>query len=88
MHRHRIALAAMVILTLIALAPTASAHDFDRANFHPLRYMAYPFHAVGVYVEYTVVRPIHWLVSQPNFDKIFGHEASVDDNPWEWRITG
>ena len=83
---NRLALGVLIALVLLIMAPGASAHDFDRHNFHPLRYIAYPFYAAGVYVEYTVIRPVHWLVSQPTYDRVFGHYATADDDHWEWRV--
>jgi hypothetical protein len=78
-----------VFVALMALStPAAWAHEYDRDDSdHPLRYVAYVVHPVGVAVEYAVLRPIHWLVSQPNLDIIFGHEpredADYDYMKWE-----
>ena len=53
---------------------TASAHVYDRDDSdHPLRYVAYALHPVGMAVEYAVLRPIHWVVSRPRLSPIFGH---------------
>jgi hypothetical protein len=62
-------------LALMAGANTAEAHVYDRDDSdHPLRIVAYALHPFGMAVEYGILRPIHWLVSQPTADKIFGHE--------------
>jgi len=87
MRRHRTVLCLAFALVILAAVPSTFAHDFQRENQHPLRYMAYPFHAVGVFAEYTFYRPIHWLVSQPHYDVIFGHQGAPEDEYWSWRVT-
>jgi hypothetical protein len=87
MRRHRSLLCAIFALLLFASVPSSFAHSYQRTNDHPLRILAYPFYAVGIFLEYTVTRPIHWIVSQPNCDVIFGHQSSPDDEYWSWRVT-
>ncbi|NUP91131.1 MAG: hypothetical protein HUU25_15130 [Candidatus Sumerlaeia bacterium] len=87
MRRHRSLVCAIFCAVLLLAVPSGFAHDFDRHNDHPLRYLSYPFHALGVFAEYTVTRPIHWLVSQPTWAEIFGHQGQPDDDYWTWRVT-
>ena len=65
-----------------------SAHRYDRdMSDYPLRYVAYVVHPIGVAVEYAVLRPIHWIVSKPNFSNWFGHEPKPEveeDTYFEW----
>lgn len=66
----------------------ASADRFQRTeDTNPLRLIGYAAHAIGTGVEWIVFRPVHWAVSQPNLDVLFGHAARVKDEPghWEWK---
>ena len=59
---------------LLAVASPAAADDYDpERSGHPLRILAYALHPVGVLLDYAVMRPFHWLGSQPPFDTLFGH---------------
>lgn len=88
MRRHFALLLVITALLMLSAAPGTPAHDYDRHyDNHPLRILSYPLHAVGIAAEYTFMRPLHWLVSQEHWDVIFGHEASVDDEYWSWRVT-
>ena len=71
---------------LLASLKNFLAHDYDRDDSdYPLRYVAYLVHPVGIAVEYAVLRPIHWLVSRPNLNIVFGHETDKDtENKFEW----
>ncbi len=51
----------------------ADEYDKDMAG-HPLRIVAYVLHPVGVAIDYLIMRPAHWLVSQEPMKTIFGHE--------------
>lgn len=67
----------MLMLLAVALLPiSATAHDaYDDSESNPLRLVAYVVHPVGVAIEWLVMRPIHFLVSQPQIEPIFGHTA-------------
>lgn len=72
---------ALLVLALTTLASTASAHRFDKEQEgHPLRYIGYVGNVVGVAAEWVVARPIHFLVSLPVADVIFGHKSYVADD--------
>lgn len=87
MRRNHTLLCAVVGVLLLLGSTGAFAHDFDRHyDQHPLRILAYPFHAVGIFAEFSVTRPIHWLASQKNWDVILGHVGSPDDEYWAWRV--
>lgn len=67
-------LAAAFAISLLALPAVSHAHVYDRDDSdYPLRYIAYALHPIGVAAEYGVLRPIHWVVSQPVLSCIFGH---------------
>jgi hypothetical protein len=56
------------------VAGTALAHDaYDDSQAHPLRLVAYAAHPVGFAAEWLITRPIHFVVSNPRLERIFGH---------------
>ncbi len=79
---------ALVFGIFLSTGPqTAEAHEYSRDySAHPLRYLAYPVHAVGIGLEYLVTRPIHYLVSRDDADVLFGHYATTDEDGtyFEW----
>jgi hypothetical protein len=77
----RRSLAAVALLTCMALAATsASADEYDaRRAGHPLRVVAYLLHPVGVALDWLLFRPAHWAGSQPAYVFLFGHD--VDEEP-------
>ncbi len=79
------ALIATAVL-LVGAATLAQAHDFDRIGSfsHPIRYVALILHPIGMAGEYVIERPVHYLVSQPDLDVLFGHKAYPDEKFFEW----
>lgn len=70
----RFVLGLAVAVWLVGAAVPASAHDaYDDSQAHPLRLAAYALNPVGFLLEWTVTRPIHFVVSQPRLERIFGH---------------
>ncbi len=65
---------AAVVVFVLALAGPAAAEEYnsDRAG-HPVRIIAYFVHPVGVFFDYAVLRPCHWVGSHEPFSTIFGH---------------
>ena len=71
--------AGLMGLAMMGMSQRADAHVYDRDDSdHPLRIVSYALHPVGMLVEYSVLRPIHWIVSQPVAHKIFGHEPNAE----------
>lgn len=69
--------ATLALATLLVLtgASPGQADDYDSANAgHPVRIVAYVLHPVGVLLDYLLLRPAHWIVSQEPMSTIFGHE--------------
>jgi hypothetical protein len=65
---------AITAAVLLAFAPAAHAHDaYDDSEANPLRIVAYAVHPVGFALEWLVTRPIHFFVSQPQMEPVFGH---------------
>jgi hypothetical protein len=77
--RRRSGLFGLVLAAFCAAALTfaspalADEYDEDSAG-HPLRIVAYLLHPVGVAIDYLILRPAHWLVSQEPMKTVFGHE--------------
>ena len=64
----------LVIALLLTMPVGAMAHDaYDDSESHPLRIVAYVVHPIGYAVEWLVMRPIHFVVSQPKLERVFGH---------------
>ena len=63
-----------VAVWLAGASSPALAHDaYDDSQAHPLRLAAYALNPVGWAAEWLITRPIHFLVSQPQLEPIFGH---------------
>jgi hypothetical protein len=59
---------------LIGAPCVARAHDaYDDSQSHPLRLLAYAVYPAGFLLEWVATRPIHFLVSQPTLEPVFGH---------------
>ncbi len=69
---------AVIILSFLMLTATATwapADDYDRSMAgHPLRIIAYILHPVGVMIDYLIMRPAHWLITQEPIQTLVGYE--------------
>ena len=73
--RARRLLSALLCAVTLSMATPALADEYDEeAAGHPLRIVAYVLHPVGVAIDYLILRPAHWIVSQEPMKTIFGHE--------------
>lgn len=71
----------VVAAGLLAVPATGRAHDaYDDTQSHPLRLLAYAVNPVGYAIEWLVMRPIHFAVSQPSVERVFGH--TPHENPF------
>lgn len=63
------------LATALASIPVvACAHDaYDDSESHPLRIAAYGMYPIGFALEWLVTRPMHFVVSQPQLERVFGH---------------
>jgi len=61
-------------MTLGSKPATAASDEYDDSQSNPLRVVAYLIHPVGWLAEWTVFRPLHYLVSatEPQ-EAFFGH---------------
>lgn len=71
----RLLLSLALVVAVAGGAGTARAHDaYDDSESHPLRLVAYVVNPAGWLAEWMVARPVHFLVSQPQLERIFGHQ--------------
>lgn len=69
-------ISAVALGLMLALASPVAADEYDSSNAgHPVRLVAYLLHPVGVLIDYVLLRPAHWLVSNEPMKTIFGHEG-------------
>jgi hypothetical protein len=75
-------LAALALAVALLGVPTAAlAHDaYDDSESNPLRVAAYGLYPAGFLLEWIVMRPMHFLVSNPQLEPVFGHVAH--ENPF------
>ena len=68
-------LPSLALAAILTGAPlTARAHDaYDDSESHPLRLAAYALNPFGFAIEWLFTRPIHFVVSNPGLDRVFGH---------------
>ena len=71
----RFAVAALFALLLAGTASRAVAapDDYDDMQSNPLRVAAYLIYPVGYTLEWLIFRPLHYIVSRPALEPIFGH---------------
>ena len=71
----------LALVVGLMVASDARAHDaYDDSQSHPMRLVAYALHPAGFALEWIVTRPIHFLVSTPGLDRVFGH--TPHENPY------
>ena len=71
--KRQIAGLALACVLVFAAAP-ARAHDaYDDSQSNPLLLVSYVIHPVGFALEWLVTRPIHFVVSSPRLERVFGH---------------
>ena len=69
------AVLALAALLTVTGTSRGQADEYDSSNAgHPVRIVAYALHPVGVLLDYLLLRPAHWIVSQEPMSTIFGHE--------------
>ena len=73
MKRAIITVLVVLIVTLSAGPTMATSDRYDETQGHPLRVVAYVLHPVGVALEWLIFRPIHYVVSRPALEPLFGH---------------
>lgn len=68
-------IAGLIVLALGASAGSALAleDDYDDTQSHPLRVAAYLAYPIGFTAEWLVLRPLHYIMSRPYLESMFGH---------------
>ncbi len=75
----RLLIGLALVVGMTCAGGVARAHDaYNDRDSHPLLLASYPVHFVGWSLEWLVMRPIHFFVSQPKLDKMFGSGAGED----------
>ena len=72
--RKSLAAAALASSLLFAAAPALGGEHDPEDSGHPLRFIAYVAHPVGVIIDTLIFRPANWIVSFEPFKTLFGHE--------------
>ena len=78
----RTALYAALWLTLsigTASARHDAADEYDDSMMHPLRLAGYLAHPAGYAVEWLIGRPLHYIISRPYLDRIFGYQPLEEE---------
>ena len=84
----------LIALTLAVTAPVVRADqpnpeeigDMDRyedAFSHPLRLAYYLIYPIGFTAEWLIMRPLHYLVSRPYLNRVFGYTAIGEEGSQE-----
>jgi len=72
----RRAIAAGVLGTMLlfsARAAVALPDYYNDGESNPLRVAAYVIYPVGYALEWLIFRPLHYVVSRPELEPVFGH---------------
>lgn len=73
----RLMVAGLIAMTLGVCAGRAVAFedDYDDTQSHPLRIAAYLAYPIGFTAEWLVLRPLHYIMSRPYLEPMFGHSG-------------
>jgi hypothetical protein len=72
-------LTALVLASALMIPGAARAHDaYSDAESNPLKIASYPVAAAGFALEWLFARPIHFVVSQPQLQRVFNYEPSYN----------
>jgi hypothetical protein len=70
----RILVTLALMAALVGAPATARAHDaYDDSESHPLRLLSYGVYPIGFALEWIAMRPLHFIVSSPQLEPVFGH---------------
>lgn len=70
-----------LVAMLMSVPAISHAHSYDSDDAgHPLRYIAYVVHPVGVALQEYIFRPLHrWLSASEARGFWFGHQVHEND---------
>ena len=78
MKRFAAAVALAIVLASWSGTALAVEDEYDDSQSHPLRVAAYLVYPVGFTAEWLIFRPLHYIVSQPFLENVFGHRPHED----------
>jgi hypothetical protein len=87
MQRATLCLIALLILGAPTLSrademnESARPNDYTQEDSHPLRFVSYFVTPAGFLLEWTVMRPIHWLATNPWVAPVMDSEYSEGAGP-------
>lgn len=69
--------AGLLAMTLAFTAgPAFAVSDaYDDSQSNPLRVAAYLIYPIGFTAEWLIFRPLHYVVSRPYLEQVFGHSS-------------
>ena len=62
-----------IALAFVAVSAAADDHRSDRTG-HPLKIIATILYPIGVVIDWTIMRPAHWLGHHEPFKTLTGHD--------------
>lgn len=74
--------ALLAVLGAAQVRALGQGDEYDETQGHPLRIAAYLIHPIGFALEWTLLRPFHWVVSQPGLDRVFGHRPHGENRAY------
>lgn len=72
--RKRLLACSLGLFLLFATLPAGADEYDEKRSGHSLRLVAYVVHPIGVFFDYVLLRPVHWIGSFEPFKTLFGHE--------------
>ncbi len=71
----RLIIAGLIAMTLGVCTGAAMAleDDYDDTQSNPLRIAAYLAYPIGFTAEWLLLRPLHYIISRPYLERVFGH---------------
>jgi hypothetical protein len=76
--RRFLVVATLAVMLAGAAAPALAHDSYDDTQSHPLRIAAYGLNPIGWALEWLALRPMHFVVSNPQLERIFGHTPHED----------
>lgn len=74
---------AAVIATMLGAGSVAKGAEIPEDSYvdgfsHPLRVATYLIAPIGYAAEWLVFRPLHYIVSRPDLNKVFNYDPDED----------
>lgn len=72
----------LVVGAAAARADEPVVDQYEDAFSNPLRLAYYLIHPIGFTAEWLIMRPLHFIVSRPYLDKVFGYEPIGEEGAY------